>query len=91
MTPKTICWRQKITSVKICVIVLANPITYVVAILGAIFDFDFFVNLSVKLAVDMNYLTPKTIMLDTKFIQYMNVHDATKNDYDLDSNILYFP
>ena len=26
----------------VCLIVLANPITYVAAILGAIFDFDFF-------------------------------------------------
>ena len=59
VTPKTICWRQKITSV--CVIVLANPITHVKAILSAIFDFDFFVNLSDKYAVDMNYLTSNTI------------------------------
>ena len=45
----------------VCLIVLANPITYVAAILGVIFDFDFFGNLSVKYAVYMNYLTPKTI------------------------------
>ena len=51
--------RQKITYV--CLIALAHPITYVAAILDVIFDFNFFVNLSVKYAVDMNYLTSKTI------------------------------
>ena len=40
VTPKTISLRQEMTSV--CLIVLANPITYVAAMLGAIFDFDFF-------------------------------------------------
>ena len=59
VTPKTISLRQEMTSV--CLIVLANPITYVAAILSAIFDLDFFGNLSVKYAVYMNYLTPKTI------------------------------
>ena len=45
--------------------VLANPIIYVAALLGAILAFNFFVNLSVKYAVD-EVFDLENHMLDTK-------------------------
>ena len=58
VTPKTI-------GTSVCLMVLANPIIYVAALLGAILAFNFFVNLSVKYAVD-EVFDLENHMLDTK-------------------------